>query len=416
MRETKNIEFKEDVSNSFLKTVSAFANYETGKILFGVDDHGKETGIHNPVQTCLDIENKINDSIDPPPEYSLQINKKTSVVTLTVFEGLHKPYLYKAKAYRRNDSATVEVNRLELTRLILEGKNLSFEELPAENQELCFKVLADKLAANLNIGTLDRNTLKSLELYSDKDGYNRAAELLSDTNSFCGIDMVRFGENISIILDRETFADESVLKQYDDAVGIYRKYYQYEEIKGSLRTTVSLIPEEAFRETVANAIVHRTWDLNASIQISMYADRVEVVSPGGLPNGIREEDYLSGGLSVLRNRIIGNLFLRLRMIERFGTGIRRINDTYRNSRIKPVFKVTENAVTVSLPVLEQNCNLKDDESKILNILQNKEMSSSAIALQTGFGKNKVLAIVKRLAEKGYVVSLGKGRGTRYMVR
>ena len=58
MRETKNIEFKEDVSNSFLKTVSAFANYETGKILFGVDDHGKETGIHNPVQTCLDIENK----------------------------------------------------------------------------------------------------------------------------------------------------------------------------------------------------------------------------------------------------------------------------------------------------------------------------------------------------------------------
>ena len=359
---------------------------------------------------------RTNDSIDPPPEYSLQINKKTSVVTLTVFEGLHKPYLYKAKAYRRNDSATVEVNRLELTRLILEGKNLSFEELPAENQELCFKVLADKLAANLNIGTLDRNTLKSLELYSDKDGYNRAAELLSDTNSFCGIDMVRFGENISIILDRETFADESVLKQYDDAVGIYRKYYQYEEIKGSLRTTVSLIPEEAFRETVANAIVHRTWDLNASIQISMYADRVEVVSPGGLPNGIREEDYLSGGLSVLRNRIIGNLFLRLRMIERFGTGIRRINDTYRNRRIKPVFKVTENAVTVSLPVLEQNCNLKDDESKILNILQNKEMSSSAIALQTGFGKNKVLAIVKRLAEKGYVVSLGKGRGTRYMVR
>ena len=71
---------------------------------------------------------------------------------------------------------------------------------------------------------------------------------------------------------------------------------------------------------------------------------------------------------------------------------------------------------MSLPVLEQNCNLKDDESKILNILQNKEMSSSAIALQTGFGKNKVLAIVKRLAEKGYVVSLGKGRGPRSLVR
>lgn len=308
------------------------------------------------------------------------------------------------------------MDRLELTRLILEGKNLSFEELPAENQELGFKVLSEKLACTLNIGTFNKDTLKTLELYSDKEGYNRAAELLSDTNRFSGIDMVRFGENISIILDRETFANESVLKQYDDAVSIYRKYYQYEQIKGSLRNTVSLIPEEAFRETIANAIVHRTWDLNASIQVSMYADRVEVVSPGGLPNGINEDDYLRGGLSVLRNRILGNLFLRLRMIEQFGTGIRRINDAYRNSRIKPVFKISENAIIVVLPVLEQNCNLNNDEARIFNLLQKKEMSSSAIAEQTGFGKNKVLTIVKKLSEKGYVVSLGKGRGIRYMAR
>ncbi len=413
MRETKTLEFKEEITNTFLKTVSAFANYETGRILFGVNDEGKEIGIINPVQACLDIENKINDSIEPSPEYSLQINKKTSVITLTVFEGLHKPYLYKSKAYRRNDSATIPVDRLELTRLILEGKNISFEELPADNQDLVFNELSKKLSNALNIRELNKDTLKTLELYSDKDGFNKAGELLSDSNRFNGIDIVRFGENISIILDRENIENESVLKQYDDAINVYQKYYQYEQIKGSLRKTVSLIPEEAFREAIANAIVHRTWDINASIQISMYSDRIEVVSPGGLPNGIKEEEYRRGGLSVLRNRILGNVFLRLNMIERFGTGIRRINETYRNSEVKPVFKITENSIIVILPVLEQKYNLTDDEAKIFELLKNREMSSSAIAEYTGFGKNKVITILKNLVDKGYVSVSGQGRGIRY---
>lgn len=300
-----------------------------------------------------------------------------------------------------------------MTRLILEGKNISFEELPADNQDLVFNELSKKLSNALNISELNKDTLKTLELYSDKDGFNKAGELLSDSNRFNGIDIVRFGENISIILDRENIENESVLKQYDDAINVYQKYYQYEQIKGSLRKTVSLIPEEAFREAIANAIVHRTWDINASIQISMYSDRIEVVSPGGLPNGIKEEEYRRGGLSVLRNRILGNVFLRLNMIERFGTGIRRINETYRNSEVKPVFKITENSIIVILPVLEQKYNLTDDEAKIFELLKNREMSSSAIAEYTGFGKNKVITILKNLVDKGYVSFSGQGRGIRY---
>ena len=91
MRESKNLEFKESVTNTFLKTVSAFANYGTGKILFGVMDNGVVKGIENPEKVCLDIENRINDCLDPVPEYILEINERTSVITLTVSEGLHKP-------------------------------------------------------------------------------------------------------------------------------------------------------------------------------------------------------------------------------------------------------------------------------------------------------------------------------------
>ena len=203
MRETRNIEYKETITSTFLKTVSAYANFGTGKIMFGITDDGTIKGIDNIKQACLDVENQINDSIDPVPEYTIDINERTSVITLTVFEGAKKPYLYKAKAYRRNDSATTAVNRLELSRLILDGQNISYEELPASDQDLSFKILEKKLEDAINIESFSLDTLKTLGLYDGKTGFNKAAELLADKNRFYGTDIVRFGDSINIILDRK---------------------------------------------------------------------------------------------------------------------------------------------------------------------------------------------------------------------
>ena len=212
MRESRTLEYKESITNTFLKTVSAFANYGSGEIIFGIADDGRIIGIQDPKAACLDIENRINDSIDPVPEYTLSINEKTSVITLRVQEGLHKPYLYKAKAYRRNDSATIAADRLELARLILEGQNSSYEELPASDQSLLsFQILEEKLKTVLQIDSFTKDTLKTLELYKEGSGFNKAGELLADQNGFPGIDAVRFGDSINIILDRETYEHTSIL-------------------------------------------------------------------------------------------------------------------------------------------------------------------------------------------------------------
>ena len=372
--------------------------------------------MENPEKACLEIENRINDSIDPVPEYTLCINETTSVITLTVFEGLHKPYLYKSKAYRRNDSATIPTDRLELSRLILEGQNASYEELPASDQQLSFHVLEEKLEDILHIKSFSVDTLKTLELYKDDIGYNKAGELIADSNGFPGIDLVRFGDSISKILDRETLDRKSILTQYEQALNIYRKYYQYEQITGSMRETVFLIPEEAFREAIANALVHRTWDVGAHISVSMFPDKIEIVSPGGLPKGVSEEDYVRGGISILRNRIIGNLFFRLRMIERFGTGIRRIVETYKDSDIKPIFDTTDNTIRITLPVLHQGNGLSSDEDRIFTLLKGKIMPSSMIAKATGFGKSKAVYVLNRLVQSGYVQIVGRGRGTKYTAK
>ena len=413
MRESRNLEYKESVTNTFLKTVSAFANYGTGEILFGIADDGTVIGIKDAKTACLDIENRINDSIDPVPEYTLSINEKTAVITLRVNEGLHKPYLYKAKAYRRNDSATIAVDRLELARLILEGQNTSFEELPASKQDLSFQILEEKLKTVLHIDSFSRDTLKTLELYREGSGFNKAGELIADRNGFPGMDAIRFGENISLILDRETCEHISVLKQFDLAVKMFQKYYEYERIKGSTREQVSLIPEEAFREAVANALVHRTWDVDTHINIAMFQDQIRITSPGGLPKGISEAEYLRGGISILRNPIIGNVFYRLHMIERFGTGIQRINETYRGSTAKPLFTIGENSICIVLPVLQNQADLSPDEQKVYQLLKNREMSSSAVMEAAGFGKSKTLTILNRLVKEGHISVLGVGRGTKY---
>lgn len=100
----------------------------------------------------------------------------------------------------------------------------------------------------------------------------------------------------------------SILEMYDKSIQAYRDYYQYEGIDRSYRKKVELIPEEAFRESIANALIHRAWDLNSKIRISMFEDRIEINSPGGLINGITKDEYLSGMISSLRNPIISNVF------------------------------------------------------------------------------------------------------------
>ena len=160
MHETKKLEFKETITNTFLKTVSAFSNYDGGEIFFGIDDNGNVKGMPNVRQSCLDIENKINDSIQPQPDYTLEI-QSDNTIKLTVKGGVQKPYLYKSH--------------------------------------------------------------------------------------FPGIDIVKFGQNISIIQKRATFDNISVLDVYDKTLDVFRDYYRYEVIQGAERKNVERIPEAAFR-------------------------------------------------------------------------------------------------------------------------------------------------------------------------
>lgn len=417
MRENKRLEYKENMeSGTFLKTISAYANYGGGKIIFGIADDGTVKGISKPEEACLNLENKINDSIKPVPEYSIEIGEDSTLI-LSVCEGPYKPYLYKGKAYKRYDSATIEVDRLEYGRLILEGQNQSYEELPSSMQELTFDRLEEELKESLGITSLNEDILKTLELYSEKRGFNNAAALLADRNQFPGIDMIRFGSSIDEIMDRATFEHMSVLAQLSSCIEMFQTYYQYEKIEGVERKQIDKIPEKAFREAIANALVHRAWDVRASIKISMFEDRIEISSPGGLPAGIGREEYLNGQISVLRNPILGNVFFRLKYIEKFGTGIMRINRSYSNALEKPSYQIFENSIQVVLPVIASDEKLSEKDKKILDIIRDKgTVSRSEIEKLAGTGKDSTIRSLNLLLKKHIIEKTGAGRGVKYHIR
>ena len=414
MRETNNLEFKETITNTFLKTVSAFANYGDGEIKFGIKDDGTVVGVKDPVQTCLNIENKINDAFRPQVDYRLHIDEQTNVITLKVYQGLYPPYFYKEKAYKRNASASVPVDSLELSRLILEGQNRSYDSLLSHATDLHFSILEKALQKKIGIKKLTSDLLITLGLREKDGGYTNAGALFADENDYRGIDLVKFGDNINVMLDRTQVENVSILKLYQDALQKYRQYYQNEVIDGAYRRKIEQIPEEAFREAIANAIVHRTWDVNAQIKVAMFDDRIEVTSPGGLPKGLSKEEYLAGQLYILRNPIIANIFFRLGLIEQFGTGIQRILAAYADSKSQPQFLIYENSIKIILPVVKTELQgVSKDGNEVYTILQNMPLSSSNISQETSFSKNKVLKLLDELIQKGYVVKIGNGRGTRY---
>lgn len=413
MRETATLEFKQQLSKSYLKTVSAYANYGTGKIIFGIADDGTPVGLADPQDTCLRIEHAINDSIDPVPRFELAIEGDTRTVTLTVHEGPDKPYLSSGRAYRRTDTSTVEVSRLEYGRLVLTGEHVSFDALVAKEQDLAFGHLEKELASKLGLKPLDQNSLISLELMTPSGEYCNAAALLADSNHFPGIDIARFGESINIINARHTFEHMSVLEQMQRTLEVFDTYYAYEEIVGFERIAKTLVPREAFREAIANALVHRCWDVRANIKVGMFADRIEITSPRGLPAGITEELYLAGGPSVARNPILANVFFRLGHIERFGTGIPRILDEYAHETVSPSFALRDSSITVMLPVTVLE-NVTLDEEAILAVLaKGSALTRSQISEKTQLSKSKAIRTLNALVEKGLVTKVGEGRSVRY---
>lgn len=421
--ENKALELKESMADSFLKTVSAFANYTEGRILFGVSDDRKIKGITDAETLRLQIENKINDNIKPRPIFKLetQMHESKKIVELTIFKGNNTPYFYKNIAYKRSDTSSTPVDHEELRRLVIEGSDISYDQFPSPEKELKFTVLENALKNEIGIKHFNEDIMRTLGLFNG-DSYTIAAQLLADKNdnNQSATSIIRFGKNNSVFLDRVDMTYQSLLSQYQGALDMFDKWYKpYEEVVGFSRIERIHIPREAFREAVANALIHRRFDANSAVQISMYEDHITVTSPGGLPEGITEAAYLYSQISMPRNITIAEVFHRLHIIEKFGTGIDRIQREYKPYTKKPEFKIMSHFISINLPVVEYNGQPVEDDlnQKIIHLISKNDLISRAqLEKLTGYKKTRVHEILKSLVNQGIIETVGKGNGILYRIK
>jgi len=417
--ESKEMELKREYTRSYLKTVSAFANERNGKIIFGVTDEGEVLGIEDDAKVRQQVENAIYNNFSPVPNFELetQMIGDKKIVVLSVFRGFAIPYLFEGKAYMRTDTSTFVADGFRMRRWFGEISNVSFEDILIEDNELfTFDYLEKAFKNSVDLEEFTEGTLVTLGL--KKAGkFTNAGRFFADENAYkFGVDIVKFGANSSEFVKRLRLTNQSIIKQYDEAMAMFDTYYHdYEVISNGERVRRTRLPRNAFREALANAIVHRDYQMNANIQIEFWDTHIKIVSPGSPPDEISEAQYLNGGISVPRNATIANIFYRLNLIETLGTGIGRIKNEYLAFSQAPKFKLSSNIIEVVLPIIDYDKKVISDSrvEEILTLLEKAPCSRTEIQQELGLSASTIKNILAILLEQNKIERFGKARATKY---
>lgn len=416
--EDEQTELKGTWNNRSLKTVSAFANESGGTIYVGVDDDGNVLGIDNPDNVCTSITSSISDNIRPDPigMVSLEILniEGKSIISVRVEAGPNRPYYLKEKGLReggvfiRRGTSSVAAPQDMILRMIRDGP-IRYESLVSIRQDLTFEA-TERIFRENDVPFGDQQ-MESLGMRSG-GVFTNLGFMLSDQFDQ-GIKMAVYPDRYKgEFLDRDE-ASGSILDQFEKAYGFVDKHNsKRSRIVGPRRIDTRDYPEEAVREAIVNAIVHRDYGIQGDITISMYPDRMVVLSVGGLNTGIGIDDVFAG-VSSRRNRDLASVMYRLRMVEAYGTGIPRIMGAYRNQPVKPRISCTTNSFKVILPVTVPE-DLSEDELHVMSLFDNRqEIRRRDVEEGLGVSKTKASYIIRVLKEKGIIDGVGSGKDLAY---
>lgn len=448
---------------SWCKSVSAFANTIGGALIFGVSNEDEIVGIDNPQTDAEKISEIIKSRLNPIPEFNLKFYKTEDgkvLIILDVYKGEETPYYYAAdgvlEAYVRVGNESVKTTPTELKRLVLRGKNTSYD-----SQNSTYKVedyAYSQLRARYKKWTgnsFDEKDLVSFGL-ADEDGYltNAGALLVDDSpirwsRLFCtrwnglnksggvvdALDDAEYsGSVISLIENGEAFIKRNAKKMWKKTPNSREEMPEY--------------VERSYHEALINALAHRDYLVNGSeVHIDIYDDRMEIYSPGGMPDGslIQERDPLTVP-STRRNPVLADVFNRLGYMERKGSGFEKIISGYEfqvnySEDKKPLFRSDRYQFTVVMPNLnygidEQNIDSVNDASEkvgandakvgandakvginsekqknklIKKMIENPKITQNELAIALGISRRTVQRIMEELVKENKVVRVGSKR-------
>lgn len=300
-----------------------------------------------------------------------------------------------------------------------ENGNMDYENTRSLEQNLTFE--AAKVAFN-RYG-VEFSPEKYLALGMTQNGvYTNLALLMSDQCLHTTKIAVFTDETCTVFRDSKEFGG-SIFKQFEDAVtylGLCNKTTS--TIKGVLRTDKKDYPEEAIREALLNALIHRDYSFSGSIIINVNDSKMEFISLGGLLPGLSTED-IRIGISQPRNKKLAEVFHRLRLIESYGTGIRRIYKLYENCPMQPLIEATNNAFKIVLPNMNENAPelaikpITDQMKKVLAYIdKNGQITDAEIGQLLDIKQTRVYNLAREMCELNLIEAEGRGKNKKYLTR
>lgn len=438
-RETEIVELKSIVMDDIKKEIIAFANCDGGTVYVGVADDGTVLGVENADECALQISNMVRDAVKP--DVTMFIHYETlerdgkAVVAVNIQRGTNRPYYLAKKGLRpegvyvRQGYSSVPATDTAIRQMIKETDGDSFENMRSINQALTFEATKKEFEKrNVVFGQPQMQTLKIVSA----DGiYTNLGLLLSEQCLHTIKAAVFEGINQNVFKDRREFSG-SLMQQLNDVYDYIDFHNQtHATFRKLLRIDTRDYPEVAVREALLNTLVHRDYSFRASTLISIYDDRIEFVSIGGLLPGLELDDLMMG-VSVCRNPHLANVFYRLQLIEAYGTGMKKIMGAYANALVQPKIKTTNNAFKIILPNVNftpkaaevhkdfekaADLALDSNEEKVLQFLREhlmitrKETQTLLEVSQSTAGR-----ILKAMVDSGRIKQIGGSRTTRYELR
>lgn len=435
--ESENIEFKLQMVDDIYKEVIAFANTDGGVIYVGIDDSGNVVGLDNIDDTYTRITNGIRDAIQPDVtmfiKYVLQDSK---VIRIEVGEGSYKPYYLKSKGIRpagvfvRQGASSVQASHEQIRQMIRRTDGDVFETMRSMEQELSFSSASEAFARYKVDFSEDKYIALGLRNIHD-DLYTNLAWILSDQCKHTTKIAVFADETNTVFKDNKEFGG-SIFRQLDDTYSYLALCNRtVSTFKGLERIEKRDYPEEALREALLNSLVHRDYSFSGSIIINVNSNCIEFISIGGLLPGLSAEDIRSG-ISQPRNRNLAEIFHRLKLIESYGTGIRKIFTLYRECRIQPKIEVTPNtfklvlpnmnaaAVNQAVPVNAEKAghiNITPQMKTVLDYLSEYgELGEEELQELLNVKRTRAYLVARQMCEADLIVASGRGVNKKYRLK
>jgi ATP-dependent DNA helicase RecG len=436
--ENQNIEWKESWNTDYFKWICGFANAQGGTLFIGIDDKGNTKHVLNAKKLLEDIPNQVRDFLGLMPDVNLHTLNADDYLEIIV-EPYPFPISLRGKYYYRSGSTLQELKGAALAKFLLQRQGKRWDAVPMPNITVAdlkndtFEFFRKKAAKSKRLETEDldctnQELLENLQLYLENEKMiKRAAILLFHpkpekyvTGAYIKIgffesdDDLRFQDEVKgNLIDQAERSLDLLKSKYSQAIITYQD---------GNRSETFTFPEEAIREALYNAIVHKDYSSGIPIQISVYPNRLIFWNEGQLPENWTVEKLIQKHPSKPYNPDIANTFFRAGYIESWGRGtIKMINSCKFQKIAPPIFSNIPPDFQVELVKYTYDWlkekGLKDELVKIiLYIQENGKITNSDIQTICGVSKATATRYLGEL-ETNWIDKTGTtGVGTVYTLK